>query len=462
MLLKYHGKLENHSPSTVFAWHTRPGAFGRLTPPWVRVEPIRSEGGIRDGGKVDLRIHRGPLSTRWSLRHRDYIQGAQFCDEQVSGPMKSWRHIHKFSELAEGGTGLIDEISVQLPAGTLGKVFGARFLKGELDRLFQFRHRRLLTDLARHARYLEAPRLTVAITGSSGLVGRSLTDFLTTGGHKVIRLVRDPNSVGHGRIYWDPQIGELDLEGLAAADAVVNLAGVPIADRPWTASRKRSIRGSRIEGTSLLSRALKDLKDGPRALISSSAVGYYGNQIQECIGEDFKRGTGFLSDVCDAWEKATEPAEKAGIRVAHIRTGIVLSSGGGALQRLLLPFIMGLGGRLGSGDQFLSWVDVDDVVGAIHHILMSETLDGPINVTAPNPVTNSAFTSTLGLVMRRPTVIPIPRFVLSTIFGQMGREALLEGQSVFPKKLKDSGFEFFYEGLEDSLRFQLGRMNISR
>ena len=306
MLLTYQDELESHSPSIVFGWHTRLGAFGRLTPPWVRVEPVRSEGGIRDGGEVDLRIHRGPLSIRWLLRHRDYIQDAQFCDEQVSGPMKSWKHVHKFNKLAEGGTRLLDEISLELPAGSLGRTFGASFVRQELARLFRFRHRRLFTDLARHAPYIDNARLTVAITGSSGLVGRSLTDFLTTGGHKVIRLVRDPNRIGDDKIYWNPQKGEIDLEGLSRADAVVNLAGVPIADRAWTAKRKDAIRDSRIEGTSLLSRALRDLEHGPQVLISASAVGYYGNQVDSLIDENVGRGTGFLSDVCDGWEKATK------------------------------------------------------------------------------------------------------------------------------------------------------------
>jgi hypothetical protein len=298
----------------------------------------------------------------------------------------------------------------------------------------------------------------VAITGSSGLVGSNLASFLTTGGHKVIQLVRDRNALGEGKIYWNPREGDIDLEGLASADAVVNLAGVSIADRRWNTARKHSIRHSRIQSTSVLSRALANLRNGPKVLISGSAVGYYGNSAQLHIEEGARQGGGFLAEVCGAWEQATEAADQAGLRVAHIRTGVVLSGAGGALHRMCLPFLMGLGGRLGSGRQFLSWVDIDDIVGAIHHILMSNDLEGPINVTAPHPVTNSAFTSTLGSVLRRPTMIPIPKPVITTLFGEMGREALLEGQHVFPQKLTASGFRFFYEKPEESLRFQLGQM----
>tara|TARA_B100001167_G_scaffold181872_1_gene139225 strand:+ start:1777 stop:2679 length:903 start_codon:yes stop_codon:yes gene_type:complete len=298
----------------------------------------------------------------------------------------------------------------------------------------------------------------VAITGSSGLIGDNLANFLTTGGHKVIRLVRDRNAVGEGKIYWNPKKGEIDLEGLASADAVVNLAGVSIADRRWSTARKRSIRDSRIQSTSVLSSALGNLRDGPKVLISGSAVGYYGDSSQLHIEEDTRQGSGFLAEVCGAWEQATEAADLAGLRVAHIRTGIVLSGAGGALHRMRLPFLMGLGGRLGSGKQFLSWVDIDDLVGAIHHILMSNDLEGPINMTAPHPVTNATFTSTLGSVLRRPTIIPIPKYAITALFGEMGREALLEGQHAFPQKLIASGFRFFYEKPEESLRVQLGRM----
>jgi len=458
MILRYQSSLEDQNLGVVFGWHCRAGALERLTPPWARVGLISRKGGIDDGGEVSLRVHKGPCSFRWVLRHRDYVKDTQFCDEQISGPLGSWKHIHKFEPLGEQGTKLVDEIEVQLPFVPLGIALGKGSIKRELSRLFQFRYRRLFTDLERHTQYSTFPRLTVAITGSSGLIGSNLANFLTTGGHKVIRLVRDRNALGEGRIYWNPREGEIDLEGLASADAVVNLAGVSIADRRWTAARKRSIRDSRIQSTSVLSSALGRLRNGPKVLISGSAVGYYGDSPQLHIEESTRQGSGFLAEVCGDWEQATEPADRAGLRVAHIRTGVVLSGAGGALHRMRLPFLMGLGGRLGSGEQFLSWIDIDDLVGAIHHILMSSDLEGTINVTAPYPVTNSTFTSTLGSVLRRPTMIPIPKYAITTIFGEMGREALLEGQHVFPQKLTASGFRFFYEKPEQSLRFQLGRM----
>ena len=458
MILRYHSILEDQNPETVFGWHCRTGALERLTPPWAIVDLLDRKGAIDNEGEVALRIHKGPCSYRWLLKHSDYVKDVQFCDKQRSGPFSSWKHIHKFEALGKEGTRLIDEIELKLPFGHIGTALGRGFIERELNRLFDFRYRRLLTDLERHKRYREYPRLTVAITGSSGLIGNNLAHFLTTGGHKIIRLVRDRSALGEGKIYWNPREEEIDLDGLATADAVVNLGGVSIADRRWNAARKHLIHESRIQGTSLLARSLGKLRNGPKVLISGSATGYYGSSSQLDLEESTRQGNGFLADVCGAWEQATEPAARAGIRVAHIRTGVVLSGSGGALQRMLLPFLMGIGGRLGDGEQFLSWIDLDDVVGAIHHILMSTDLEGPVNVTSPYPVTNSTFTSALGSVLRRPTMIPIPKYAISTLFGEMGREALLQGQHVFPQKLTASGFRFFYEKPEHSLRFQLGRM----
>jgi uncharacterized protein (TIGR01777 family) len=330
-------------------------------------------------------------------------------------------------------------------------------LKAELERLFRFRHRRLFTDLARHAEHERRPRLTVAITGASGLIGQNLQHFLTTGGHRVIRVVRDSRETGEDVAYWNPATGEIDKDRLIGVDAVVHLAGTSIADGRWSDDRKRSILASRVMGTELIAKTLAGLRGGPRTLISASAVGYYGDRGQERLDEGSSSGKGFLAEVCRAWEGATASAVQAGIRVVLLRTGIVLSPAGGALGQMLLPFKMGVGGRIGSGKQFLSWIDLDDVVGLIYHALYTESLRGPVNGTAPHPVTNATFSAALGRALGRPTVIPVPALAVKAAFGQLGTELLLWGQRVLPQKATESSFQFFYEGVEESLRFQLGK-----
>ena len=453
--LRYRTELPGHEPSDVFAWHERPGALERLTPPWARVDVEHKEGGIRDGARVVLRVHEGPASFRWDLLHRDFERDRQFRDEQVSGPFKKWLHTHRFLSRPGGGTILEDEIELQAP---LGLPVGPAFVRGELERLFRFRYRRIATDLERHRAHGSAPRLTVAVTGSSGLVGRALTHFLTTGGHRVLRLTRRRDARTDDALHWNPRTGEIDADALAGADAVVHLAGASIAGGRWTEDRKKVIRESRVGGTELLARTLASLPSGPRVLVSASAVGYYGNRGDDKLDETAPPGGGFLAEVTKAWEAATEPAARAGIRVVRLRTGVVISPAGGALGQMLLPFKMGVGGRLGSGRQYFSWIDLDDLGGAILHALYDPAPEGPVNATAPNPVTNAAFTDALGRALGRPTVLPVPALAVRAAFGQLGEEALLWGQRVFPAKLERSGFRFDYEGVEDSLRFQLGRM----
>lgn len=458
MRYTYRTDLPSHTPEEVFDWHERPGAFERLTPPWADVQVVHRSGGIKDGGKVGLRIRRGPTSFRWDLRHRDYVYGKQFCDEQVSGPMRSWAHTHSFVANPDGGTVVADEIEVEPPLGAAGAALGPLFLQRELTRLFHFRYRRLFTDLARHEKYADRRRLTVAITGASGLVGSSLRHFLTTGGHTVVPLVRDSRNLDGGAIFWNPATGVIDEKGLTRVDAVVHLAGTPIASGRWTEARKRSIKQSRVRGTELLARTLATMKNGPRVFVSASAVGFYGDRGASNMTEADRAGKGFLAEVCRAWEGATKPAERAGVRVVTLRTGIALSPAGGALGQMLLPFKMGVGGRLGSGKQYMSWIDLDDLTALIYHVLYDDTLRGPVNATSPHPVTNATFASALGRAMGRPTVLPVPSLAVKAAFGELGTELLLWGQRVFPTKVTEAGFDFFYEGVEDSLRFELGRM----
>src|SRR5262245_13397563 len=250
--------------------------------------------------------------------------------------------------------------------------------------------------------------MRVLVTGASGLVGSALVPFLTTGGHRVTRLVRSQPRPGAAEIHWDPVTGVQDLSSLEGMDAVVHLAGENIAGGRWTAERKAKIRDSRVIGTRTLCETLARLSQPPKVLVSASATGYYGDRGAEPLWENSTFGTGFLADVCRAWEKATQPAVQKGIRVVLLRLGIVLSPAGGALAKMLLPFKLGLGGVIDRGNQYLSWIALDDVAGAMAHTLMTDALQGPVNAVAPHPVTNREFARTLGRVLRRPTVFPLP------------------------------------------------------
>lgn len=298
--------------------------------------------------------------------------------------------------------------------------------------------------------------MDVAITGASGLIGRALVTALGRAGHRPIRLVRKTAS-GTDEISWDPAKGVIDAESLDGVDAVVNLAGAGIGDKRWTDAYKRTLVDSRIKGTDLLARTLAGMRRPPKVLLSGSAIGVYGDRGDEELTEDSKGGEGFLADLCRQWEGATAPASDAGIRVAHLRTGIVLSRDGGALRKQLPLFKWGLGGRMGDGKQWQSWIAISDEVGAIVHLLTAE-VSGPVNLTAPNPVTNMEFTKALATVLRRPVFLPIPSFGPKLLLGGELADALLfTGQKVLPSKLQSSGFAFRHPTIDGALREELGR-----
>ena len=291
----------------------------------------------------------------------------------------------------------------------------------------------------------------IVVTGSSGLIGTALVEALTRAGHPVVCLVR--SNPGPGRAVWDPMAGRIDASALDGAYGVVNLAGEGIADRKWTAEQKARIRDSRVRGTALLADTLAGLTNKPAVLASGSAIGFYGDRADEVLDETSPTGSGFLAGLVKEWEAATSTAAAAGIRVAHLRTGIVLSTRGGALKQQLLPFRLGLGGRLGSGRQFLSWIALTDEVAAIRHVLATPSLHGPVNLTTPQPVTNNQFTKALGGALKRPTMLPIPLAPLRLRFGkEMVAEMLLASARITPRQLLDHGFAFEHTDLAATLR----------
>ena len=442
---------------TVYRWHTRPGALERLTPPWERAELVERDGGIEDGARVVLQVGAPPLRFRWTAIHRDHVPGRQFVDEQVEGPFAHWVHTHRFVPDGDAASLVTDRVEYAPPYGHLGAAVGSEPIRRRVDRLLAYRHLLLRQDLAAHARFAGRSPLRIALSGASGLIGRALAAFLSTGGHTVLRLVR--RQPGAGEIGWDPMQGRLDAAALAGCDAVVHLAGESIAGGRWTEARRRRIRESRQRGTALIAEAIASLSRPPSVLVSASAIGIYGSRGEEVLRDSSALAPPgeFLADICREWELATEPARQAGIRVALPRFGAVLSPAGGALGKMLPFFWVGAGGPVGGGDQWMSWVSLDDAIGAIHHALLTDAFDGPFNVTGPAPVTNREFTATLGRVLGRPAFLPVPATALRLVFGDMADATVLSSARVLPERLLLSGFDFRHPTLDAALRYELGR-----
>ena len=451
MSIEYSSVLE-FPRSAVFDWHSRPGAITRLSPPWQPMHVVAESPSLKDGRAV-LGF---PGGLRWVADHdsTEYDPPRQFVDALghsgvASWPVRAighWRHTHVFEELGPNATRMTDRVDTPVPAALLRSMFA-------------YRHRQLTEDLAAHdaaAREGAVP-MTIAVTGASGLVGSALTAFLTTGGHRVVRLVRhDPTSEDERR--WDTAHPAPDL--LDGVDAVIHLAGASIAGR-FTKAHKRIVRESRIEPTRQLALVAANTKNGPRTFVTASAIGYYGaDRGAEPLTEDSSRGNGFLADVVADWEAAAGPAEEAGLRVVQVRTGIVQSSRGGALKLQYPLFAAGLGGPLGDGRQWLSWIGLDDLVDVYYRALYDERARGPVNAVAPQPIRNRAYTDTLGTVLNRPTALPVPSFGPRILLGREGAEELaLADQFVVPDRLETLGHRFRHPTLEATLRHQFGRQS---
>jgi len=426
--------------ASVFAWHERPGALQRLSPPWLPVKLVQESPSLRDGQAV---LHL-PGGLRWVAHHQPsgYNPPHSFVDELASLPI-GWHHTHVFSEDGEA-TVVEDRVDTPVPASLLRQVF-------------TYRHRQLAEDLASQRTFSGEP-LTIAVTGSSGLIGSALTAFLTTAGHHVIRLVRR-EPLSDDERHWVPLAPGPDL--LDGTDVVVHLAGAPIGGR-FSDRHKQALRDSRVAPTRALAEAAAQAatgKAGPSVFVSASAVGYYGfDRSDERLAENSARGEGFLAQLVADWEAATAPATEAGLRVVQLRTGLVLSPRGGLLGLLYPVYLAGMGGRLGSGQQWLPWVGIDDMVDIYYRALRDPNLAGPVNAVAPVPVTNAELTATLARVLRRLALLAVPEAAARLALGPEGaRELALASQRVEPAVLSRAGHRYRYPELEPALRHLLGR-----
>jgi len=443
------------SAEQLFEWHCRPGAFERLAPPWEQIELLSSEG-VQDGGVAEILMKAGPTKRRWIAKHSDIQPGRQFVDTQIKGPFAHWVHTHSMSPASNQQAVLTDNVNYSPPLRFFGQLLAGRFIHRQLERTFAYRHEVTKRDLEFHQTYSEGRQMKIAVGGSTGLVGSALVPFLTTGGHEVVRLTRSGRGADENSIEWNPSAGTIDAAGLEGCEAVVHLGGKNIACR-WSSSTKEVLKNSRVESAALLSRTLAEMDNPPKVFVCASAIGYYGHRGDDVMTEDAPPGPRFISELCQAWEEATAPAREAGIRVVNLRIGVVLSPQGGALKKMLFPFKMGGGGIVGSGRQHWSWIDLDDLIRVILHCVQTEPLSGPVNATSPQVVTNREFTKTLGKVLRRPTIFPMPAFVVKAAFGEMGEELMLASTCCDSAKLVESGFQFGYGELESSLRHLLGR-----
>lgn len=439
----------------LFAWHARNGAILRLTPPWAPLKLIsRTGNGIDKGVQVRFQMRLFKIPMVWEAEHIDYQENVLFQDHQTKGPFGKWVHTHLFHAQGNNYSVMEDRVAYKLPLGFLSLPFYTH-AKKELARVFDYRHRVLKHDLEQRADKVKKQR--ILISGASGTIGSILVPFLRTCGHEVICLVRNPSNLADDELYWDPYNNVLDIEKAGPIDGVINLNGADISRGKWTDRQKKLIIDSRVKPTALLAKKISKMADPPSIFISSSAIGLYGDGGDRVLDEKETVGDSFISSVCDQWEAASLKAEAAGIRTVQLRIGVVLTPAGGALARMMLPFSLGLGTRLSHGNQYMSWISMDDALSGILHILENQAIKGPVNLTAPHPVTNKEFTRSLGRVFSRPAFFVIPRWVAMGLWGDMGKETLLTSARVVPEKLLKNGFVFEHSELVPAFKDMLGR-----
>ena len=432
----------------------RPATLERLLPPWDDVRVV-SHDGVHPDSIAKLRVKIGPFSIGMKARHTEVVDGSYFADELIRGPFKRWSHVHRFSE-DDDGSQLADEIQYQLPY--ILRPFASRYVRRRIERQFAYRHRTTRGDLQLDRKY-GGRKLRIALSGSRKLVGTHLVSFLEAAGHEVLRIVPDAPDDPSREIQWNHRENILERKKLEGLDAVIHFGGEHLLSLGrWSEQKKMEIISNRVRGTEHLAHALAKLNEPPQTFLSASGIAFYGDRDAEVLGESAEPGDDiFLSALCQDWERATHYAADAGIRTVQMRLGVVMTPTGGVLRSLLVPFRLGLGGRYGGRSQYLSWIGVDDILGAVYHLLTDESIEGPVNVTSPNPVTMSEFASTLGKVLSRPVFLNMPPWLVRTLLGKISDDAALMSVRAIPERLTSAEYDFLRPDLEDMLRHVLGR-----
>ncbi len=449
----------------LFQYHANPGALNRLIPPWENIAIERRSDSLVVGSEVVIRNSLFGVPVRWHARHTGLQAPDSFQDIQLSGPFKSWVHDHVFESRGNGQSILHDRVQFETKFGSLGKL-GLPLVRSKLQAMFAFRHRTTQADLSLQSflRQHTANRiLRIGVTGSTGLIGRRLIDLISVLGHQAVRILR-PASIDRMQefplsskaVLWRPGTGFSDEPVMQNLDAVIHLAGKGIASTRWTDSAKRAIRKSRVEGTQALVRDLCKLDSTPKAFVCASGVGIYGDRSSEVLDETTPPGNDFLSELARDWESAAMEFAAAGNRVAIGRLGIALHPRQGALAKLLIPFQLGVGGPVGNGRQYWSWIHVDDAAAAFLYLAANPTCAGAYNLVAPEQTDNRTFSKILGKVLHRPSLLPAPAFALRIVLGEMADAMLLASTRANCRRLIDEGFPFRATNLEDCLGHILG------
>ena len=443
----------------LFAWHEHPGAVNRLIPPWQTIELEKVEG-IRDGDQTVMQVAVGPFMKKWVAEHRDYVQGEQFRDVQVKGPFSSWIHTHRMEADGPETSYLNDQIAYRLPLGALGRKLAGTAVRKRIKRQLAYRHRITQNDVLAHHRYAPDKKLRIAISGAYSLIGSHLAPYLEAGGHEVIPLVntRKEKEEHDEAIYWNYQERSIESEKLEGLDVVIHLAGEHVGAFRWNERTKMNVYTSRVRGTQLISEALADLQDPPDVFLCASDTGIYGDRGDAVLTEESATGeAGFLTAVCRDWEIATQPARKSGIRTVSMRIGVVLTPDGGLIEFIKPHFNLGLGGRIGSPNQYVSWIALDDLLQSIYHLAVNDEAEGPVNLTAPQPATTATFARTLAKVLSRPAFLNLSNRIVKLLLGDAAEEFVLKSARVHPERLEKTSYNFLYPDLEGALRHQLGK-----
>lgn len=456
-LYSYESKISAPA-ADVFSYHERSSALQRLSPPWEPIRVLEKNGGIRVGDTVSIQMNMGPFKATWKAKHIEYEENRQFVDLQVKGPFKYWKHTHSFRSINPLETNLKDTVRLELPFGAYGHALGYSKVRKKLNQLFTYRHITTQNDLNDWMDLKSYPSGKVAITGGNGLIGSELAVYLQAQGHEVVILSRSGKSrvFGVTGVRWDPDNKYIDARALTDVDSWIHLAGENLAQGRWTQKRIKALKESRVNSTRFLVSFLLGLKKPPKVFISASGVAYYPSS-DLVMTEDSQKGEGVLANICGEWEDASSSLIGSPIRRVVIRTGIVLSGKGGALAKLLPVFKAGLGGRIGSGNQFWSWIALDDLIRIYNFAVKHPECEGIVNAVSPTACTNRDFSKVLAITLSRPAILPVPEWGLKFILGRMADEALLASQKVDPSVMKAFDFKFNFPDLDLAFEHCLGK-----